>query len=86
MSAALSFDSPYTAGRSLVPLARPRRRARDRRHPARASAVFLAHLIATAQQAPQTRARRRAEPEAATSAYAAAARPDAARPVLRSTM
>lgn len=36
------------------------------RHPA---APFLAHLIATQQQAPQTRMRRRAEPGEAISAY-----------------
>jgi len=42
----------------------------------RPSAPFLAHLIATAQQAPQTRARRQAEPGEATARYAAtAARP-----------
>lgn len=37
------------------------------------SAAFLAHLIATRQQAPQTRQRRRAEPEDAAALYAAAA-------------
>jgi hypothetical protein len=35
----------------------------------RADAGFVAHLIATAAQAPQTRARRRAEPEEALAAY-----------------
>jgi hypothetical protein len=39
----------------------------------RPCAVFLAHVIATAQQAPQTRARRRAEPDHATTVYGAAA-------------
>jgi hypothetical protein len=39
----------------------------------RPSAVFLAQLIATAQQAPQTRRRRRAEPDEASSSYAAVA-------------
>jgi hypothetical protein len=38
---------------------------------ARANAAFVAHLIATAAQAPQTRARRRAEPDAASAAYRA---------------
>ena len=38
------------------------------------SAPFLAQLIATAQQAPQTRARRRAEPAHATAIYLAANR------------
>jgi len=35
----------------------------------RTNADFLAHLIATAGQAPQTRARRRAEPDEAAHAY-----------------
>jgi hypothetical protein len=38
---------------------------------ARAAAPFVAHLIATAVQAPQTRTRRRAEPDAANAAYRA---------------
>lgn len=38
---------------------------------ARANADFVAHLIATAAQLPQTRARRRAEPEQAVAAYRA---------------
>lgn len=42
------------------------------RHPA---APFLAHLIATQMQAPQTRARRRAEPAEAVSVYLAPSRP-----------
>ena len=37
------------------------------------TAPFLAHLIATKQQMPQTRQRRRAEPEDAAAVYAAAA-------------
>jgi hypothetical protein len=36
---------------------------------ARASANFVAHLIATRAQAPQTRTRRRADPAEAISAY-----------------
>jgi hypothetical protein len=38
----------------------------------RAAAPFLAHLIATVQGAPQTRERRRADPNRAITAYAAA--------------
>ena len=38
---------------------------------ARNNAVFVAHLIATATQLPQTRARRRAEPDEASAAYRA---------------
>jgi len=37
--------------------------------PNRVKADFVAHLIATAVRAPQTRARRRAEPEQASAAY-----------------
>jgi hypothetical protein len=39
----------------------------------RPSANFLAQLIATAQQAPQTRVRRRADPAVAITSYRAAA-------------
>jgi hypothetical protein len=37
--------------------------------------MFLAQLIATAQQAPQTRRHRRAEPNEATALYAAVSAP-----------
>ena len=47
--------------------------ARERPAPHRQSA-FLVHLIATREQHPQTRARRRAEPDVALRAYAAMAR------------
>jgi hypothetical protein len=43
----------------------------------RPSAVFLAQLIATVQQAPQTRRRRRAEPDEASASYAAVSAPAA---------
>jgi hypothetical protein len=58
-------------GRSLVPFA-PLSRPDVCGHAARPSAPFLAHLIATAQQAPQTRQRGRAEPASACTHYAAA--------------
>jgi hypothetical protein len=75
------FEAPET-GRSLVPFGQGLGQGpglglgespAGRVPRLRASATFLAHLIATAQQAPQTRSRRRAEPEHATTAYAAAA-------------
>ena len=44
---------------------------------ARPSAAFLAQLIATAQRAPQTRRRRRAEPNEASAIYASIAAPAA---------
>jgi hypothetical protein len=40
----------------------------------RANADFVAHLIATSAQAPQTRVRRRANPEEAIAAYDALGR------------
>ena len=62
-----------SAGRALVALAA----APGAIHPHRATprpAFFLAHLIATARQIPQTRERRRVEPGEAIAAYAAAAK------------
>ena len=58
-------------GRALMVVGSGERTAVD---PARArpSAVFLAQLIATAQQAPQTRRRRRGAPTEASALYAAA--------------
>ena len=49
---------------ALVPLAPTDRDSGRLRASRRPNADFIAHLIATAAQAPQTRARRRAEPEA----------------------
>jgi hypothetical protein len=56
---------------ALVPLAPIGRDGGPPRANIRAHADFIAHLIATAAQAPQTRARRRAEPQQATAAYRA---------------
>jgi hypothetical protein len=53
---------------AIEPAASTERPIARGRHP---SAPFLAHLIATRMQAPQTRARRRAEPEEAIAAYRA---------------
>jgi hypothetical protein len=53
--------------RALVPVG-PAPRLR-RTAPPRTSAAFLAQLIATAQQAPQTREKRRIGPDAAIAAY-----------------
>jgi len=62
-------DAPETQSRALIAIEAPapsERAPRVTRHPA---AGFLAQLIATQMQAPQTRARRRAEPEEATAVY-----------------
>jgi hypothetical protein len=56
---------------SLVPVM-PVNRDTDKPRPAsRPDCGFVAHLIATKAQAPQTRSRRRAEPGEAISAYVA---------------
>jgi hypothetical protein len=57
------------AGQSLVARVDRRQEAGPRRW-SRSSAPFLAHLIATVQQAPQTRERRRCEPGDAVARYA----------------
>jgi hypothetical protein len=70
--AASRFGTQRQADRTmtaLIPIAvasRERPRPRPER---RTNADFIAHLVATATQAPQTRARRRAEPMEAAVAY-----------------
>ena len=54
---------------ALVPLAPRERRALSRFTSIRPRADFLAQLIATSAQLPQTRLRRRAEPDVAIAAY-----------------
>ena len=58
---------------ALVPLAQTEQAAAQTaahvRPASRANADFVAHLIATSAQAPQTRARRRGNPEEAIAAY-----------------
>jgi hypothetical protein len=62
-----------SSSRALIPLAPVE--TSSRAAPAiRQPAGFLAHLIATEQALPQTRARRRADPRTATSIYAGAGR------------
>jgi hypothetical protein len=58
-----------TMNRELVPVGPEARMARSDRADFGAKADFIAHLLATAMRAPQTRARRRAEPEQALSTY-----------------
>jgi hypothetical protein len=53
---------------ALVPLATDRR---EHSAGGRPNADFIAHLIAIKEQAPQTRERRRAEPDEAIAAYGA---------------
>jgi len=54
-----------------VASARPATGVSPRAAGGRPTAPFLAHLIATVQDAPQTRERRRADPDCATAAYGA---------------
>ena len=56
---------------ALVPLANSEPATATPRAAVRANADFVAHLIATSAQAPQTRVRRRAEPDEAVAAYGA---------------
>jgi hypothetical protein len=68
-------EAPETESRALIAIEAPapsERAPRVTRHP---SAGFLAQLIATQMQAPQTRARRRAEPEEATAVYRSMTKP-----------
>jgi hypothetical protein len=57
-----------TSERGLVPIA-PNQPESSLRRSTRPSPAFLAQLIATAQHAPQTRARSRAEPADAIATY-----------------
>jgi hypothetical protein len=72
-------QAPETESRALIAIEAPaasERATRLTRHP---SASFLAQLIATRMQAPQTRARRRAEPEEAIAVYRSMTKPVAHR-------
>ena len=67
------FEEVEPACVALVPLAPASHWARKLLHP-RPDPTFVAHLIATAEQLPQTRSLRRATPADALSAYHARAR------------
>jgi hypothetical protein len=56
---------------ALIAIAQAARNEPAARASSRGNAVFVAHLIATAARVPQTRARRRAEPDEASAAYQA---------------
>jgi hypothetical protein len=60
---------------ALVAVEAPRQAERSPHSMGRPSAPFVAHLLATRMQAPQTRARRRAEPEAAIAIYRSMTKP-----------
>jgi hypothetical protein len=74
-SEAREEQAPETESRALIAIGAPaasERTPRLTRHP---SASFLAQLIATHMQAPQTRARRRVEPEEAIAVYRSMTKP-----------
>jgi len=71
--------APESESRALIAIETPQRSERitpSAHHPA---AAFLAQLIATQMQAPQTRARRRAEPQDASAVYRSMTKPVAQR-------
>jgi hypothetical protein len=72
-----SDQQPQTSERGLVPIA-PSQPASPLHRSTRSSPAFLAQLIATAQHAPQTRARSRAEPADAIAHYTSAVSASAA--------
>lgn len=65
--------SPAPASRALTVISTPAPRDAPPQLP-RGNAAFLAHLIATKDQAPQTREKRRAAPAEVLAAYRAVAR------------
>jgi hypothetical protein len=75
MRVGITQDLPSATGRSLVAVDDSRAAIGSAAGggPARPSAAFLAQLVAIAQGAPQTRARRRATAGHAAALYAAAA-------------
>jgi hypothetical protein len=67
--AAEPSEPARTESRALIPVEAPTPSERTPTATRRPLAAFLAHLIATQSQAPQTRVRRRAEPEEALEVY-----------------
>jgi hypothetical protein len=77
-SEAAKADASVSSSRALIPLS-PVRYSERTQTVVRQPANFLAHLIATKQSIPQTRERRRVEPNVAASIYAAADEPGPAK-------
>jgi hypothetical protein len=72
-------QKPLPASAALVPVLAPSATAKPANSLGRPDPAFVAHLIAIAQQAPQTRTLRRATPEEAQARYLAQPIPAAAR-------
>ena len=64
-----SMGARTSACRDLVAISPVKPRENVQRHTTRSSAAFLAHLIATAEGLPQTREKRRLEPQEAARLY-----------------
>jgi hypothetical protein len=71
-----ALDAPRS---TLIAVQAPRRAERFPQPARYLSAPFLAHLLATRMQEPQTRARRRAEPDEAAAVYQSMTKPVTAR-------
>ena len=71
--------APETESRALIAIEAPRPSERTASSAHRPAAAFLAQLIATQMHAPQTRARRRAEPEDVIAVYRSMTKPVAQR-------
>jgi hypothetical protein len=67
--------APEARGRALLVVEAPRQRERPPHSVHHPSAPFVAHLLATRMQAPQTRERRRAEPKDAIAVYRSMTKP-----------
>jgi len=65
-------QAPPAAGTALIVVGHTARNGQPWSRAPRAVAAFIAQLVAADRLAPQTRARRRAEPEEAVAIYAAA--------------
>lgn len=68
-------ETPETGSRALIAIEAPAPNEHTTMPVRRPSAAFIAQLIATQMQTPQTRARRRAEPEEATTVYRSMTKP-----------
>jgi hypothetical protein len=78
---AIDHPAPEAQGGALIVIEAPRKSERVPRSMRYPSAPFVAHLLATRMQAPQTRERRRAEPDEAIAVYRSMTKPAVGGPV-----
>ena len=81
-SKACDATPPEAPGHALITIEAPPSHERARQFARHPSAPFVAHLIATRMQAPQTRERRRAEPKEAIAVYRSMTKPVPEQPLL----